>query len=368
MMSLECFYVSNGRGPIRVMVRMRRVVAVVSLVALVIGTFPGLVPVADAQSSSGGAIWTTQIAGAITTPSLTGSHFTNSCTFNGNSSGTGNCSISLYMQMATSSFTCAMKIALTQWSTGLIGPSGPVGFYLDSGQVSATAPTLADESLCIYDSFPAGTVDVSTGDFVSPVNTRVPAAPGHYTFSGYGQLSANAQGTVTYTAPPSSVNLRGQVSINKQQFFSNIPDYPLLGENYTLRVEIQSNASIAVPVIVQVSDPVKSMYINPRIIRLDVPPNGFAVANFTVLPFASPRSSSFNLTAMLFVFFPNSMSSPQLVDQATAIVSSIGPNPFPYLDLLLVSATIVTLILVVVFYPNSFRRLIAAASGGSEAY
>lgn len=157
-------------------------------------------------------------------------------------------------------------------------------------------------------------------------------------------------------------NVQGDISIDGQRFAATVPSYAVLGENYTVRVVIQSSVGIVVPVIVQLSTPVDAIFVHPRIVRMDVQPGSSAVANFTIVPFGKPHTGPFNVTAQLYVFFPDSMSSPQLVDQATATVSSIGPNPFPYLWVVLASAGAVTVILVAVFYPSVFRRGLAAFS------
>ena len=134
------------------------------------------------------------------------------------------------------------------------------------------------------------------------------------------------------------------------------PLYAVLGENYTLRVVIQNNADIVVPVVVQVTTPVGAIFVHPRVIRMSVAPSSSMVANFTILPFGHPRTGPYNVTALLFVFFPLSMSSPLLVDRVTATVSTIGPNPFPYLDVVLVSAAAVVLVVVAVFYGQIFAK------------
>jgi hypothetical protein len=174
-----------------------------------------------------------------------------------------------------------------------------------------------------------------------------------------GATAGPAASTNTASIP---ANVQGDIAIDGQRFVTTVPSYAVLGENYTVRVVIQSNVGIVVPVIVQLSTPVDAIFVHPRVVQMDVQPDSSAVASFTILPFGKPHTGPFNVTAQLYVFFPDSMSSPQLVDQATATVSSIGPNPFPYLWIVLVSAGAVTLILVEVFYPSVFRKGLAAFS------
>lgn len=168
--------------------------------------------------------------------------------------------------------------------------------------------------------------------------------------------STATSSTTTSSASSIPPDVRGEITIDAQQFESSVPAYAVLGTNYTLKVVIQSSVDIVVPVIVKVSTPVQAIFVHPQAIHLQIQPESSMIANFTILPFGAPRTGPYNVTALLYVFFPLSMSSPELVDQTTVIVSSIGPNPFPYLTVAIVSAAVVTLVLVAVFYPGIFRR------------
>jgi hypothetical protein len=171
----------------------------------------------------------------------------------------------------------------------------------------------------------------------------------------WGAGSSSASSTTSTSTSTSSFDLQGgEILINQQQFAESVPSYAVLGTNYTLRVAVQSTADEVVPIIVQVSAPVDAIFVHPRIIKFSMPPMGSTVANFTVVPFGPPHTGPYNVTALVFVFFPLGMSSPQLVDQVTVTVSSIGPNPFPYLEVALISAAVVTLALVVVFRRDIF--------------
>ncbi len=171
--------------------------------------------------------------------------------------------------------------------------------------------------------------------------------------------TSSAATTSTSSATPS---IQGSVAIDKEQFVTAVPSYAVLGENYTLRVVVQSSANITVPIIVRVSTPVDAIFVHPQIVHANVQAMGSAVANFSILPFGAPNSGPFNVTAELYVFFPDSMSSPLLVDQANAVVEGIGPNPFPYLDIAVISAVVITLVLIAAFYPRAYRRMTTVIS------
>lgn len=185
--------------------------------------------------------------------------------------------------------------------------------------------------------------------------------------SAFGAAASSTSTTKTASTSSGAPNIQGQVVIDKQQFVTTVPSYAVIGENYTLRVVVQSSANITVPIIVQVSTPVDAIFVHPRIVRAAVPAMGSVVANFTIVPFGAPNEGPFNVTAQLYVFFRDSMSSPLLVDQANAVVSQIGHNPFPYLELVLISAAVITLVLIVAFYPQVFRGRTTTASLSGRA-
>ncbi len=160
-----------------------------------------------------------------------------------------------------------------------------------------------------------------------------------------------------------SESLQGQVVIDRQTFATTVPSYAMLGENYTVKVVVVSSANITVPIIVQLNAPVDAIFVHPRVVRASVQPDGLVIANFSILPFGAPHRGPSNVTAQLFVFFPDAMTSPALVDQATATVSDIGPSPFPYLGIVLLSTAAVSIVLVAAFYPRVFRRVVARSSG-----
>jgi hypothetical protein len=164
------------------------------------------------------------------------------------------------------------------------------------------------------------------------------------------QAASSSTSSTTSSSSVTAPSLKGDLAIDGLQFAQTIPSYAVLGDNYTVRVVVHSTATISVPVIIQISVPVEAIYVHPQILQADIQPMGTLVANFTIVPFAPPHTGPYNVTALLFVFFPDSMSSPQLVDQATATVTSMGPNQFPYLGVVLVGACVAALVLVVVFY------------------
>jgi hypothetical protein len=167
-------------------------------------------------------------------------------------------------------------------------------------------------------------------------------------------------------SPPVATNIPRQIHIDAQQFVTTVPAYAQLGTNYTLRVVVRSNATISVPLIIQVTAPVGAIFTHPRVVRTDIPPNGFTVANFSMVPFASPNTGPYFVKALVFVFFPLSMSVPLLVDQVSGTVVNIGPNPFPYLEVTLVFALVVAVVLVVFFNPWILRRL--AGRSGQQSF
>jgi len=166
---------------------------------------------------------------------------------------------------------------------------------------------------------------------------------------------ASKSSTPSLTSPLAAT-IRDGLSINPQQFEASVPSYAILGTNYTLKVLVQSTINMSVPVVVEVSTPVQAIFVHPQAIHMEIQPYSSQIANFTILPFGAPGGGPYNVTALLYVFFPLAMTSPALVNQTTVVVSTIGPNPFPYLEVVLISAVLVTLALVAVFYPGVFGK------------
>ena len=161
-----------------------------------------------------------------------------------------------------------------------------------------------------------------------------------------------AVGAAASTTTTSTTTALGQVSIDSQQFGLSVPSYAVLGQNYSLKVVIANKGSIEVPIMVEVTAPLGAIYVHPRIVSADVPPGGsLEIHNFTMVAFGPPHQGGpFDVVALVYVFFPRAMSSPQLVDQASGVVSTIGPNPFPYAWLAFASVAVVSFVLVAVFY------------------
>jgi hypothetical protein len=166
--------------------------------------------------------------------------------------------------------------------------------------------------------------------------------------------STSTASTSGFTLPS---NTSQDIFLVQEPFFASVPSYAVLGENYTLSLVVQNKANITVPIVLQVVASVDAIYTYPRVVRTSIlPDTSLTVRNFTMVPFGAPHQGGpFNITAELYVFYPNKMSSPQLIGSTTAVVTTIGPNPFPYLDLLVASAAIVAVVLVLVFYPEVVR-------------
>ncbi len=162
--------------------------------------------------------------------------------------------------------------------------------------------------------------------------------------------------TATTSTSSSGLNMTQLLVLNKPLFLGTVPAYAVIGVNYTLKIEILNNANRTVPVVLRVDVPVNAIFVHPQVIRAEIPPNGTLEANFTMVPFGHPQAGPFDVTLLLYVFFPDAMTSPVLVDQAIGVVATIAPNQFPYLAIVLASAAAITLILVVVFSPEIFHR------------
>lgn len=258
---------------------------------------------------------------------------------------------------------------MTGWLIG--GPTKSPEFVITSGQVYATAPTSSDSSLCIGVSFPAGTVDPSTGVFTAKVYTLVPASPGNYQLSGYGLLPANSQASVSVslgegnpslssiTVSPSqlsSILANPPVSMNRNIFLSTVPTYTNVGENYTVMIVVSNTAQQPIPVLFRLEPPINAMTVHPIYVQALVPPHGQVIGNFTIVPFNSSYQGTINMTAMLYIWYYNQMSNPALVQQLSTSMYGINPYRHSYaIQIFLVSLVIVPSFLALGYYKIKFK-------------
>jgi hypothetical protein len=165
----------------------------------VISLLVALVSVAQSAYGTSGPTWTVGERGILDAPGLTNSYFKGSCTFLGDSGGTGSCAISEHFQRSTQVFTCQIAVTATSWTFEPIQTGGANGFWITSGSVVATAQTQSEASFCASRSVPPGALD-SSGVIVNPIDTRVPGTPGTYAFGKFGQLPTIATVTVKFSS------------------------------------------------------------------------------------------------------------------------------------------------------------------------
>jgi len=141
------------------------------------------------------------------------------------------------------------------------------------------------------------------------------------------------------------------VSIDKTVFSSTIPSYALLGRNYTVKVLVSNTSNEPVPIILRVNGPVNLIYTHPLLLQLVVGPGQQVLANFSLVPFSIFRGP-INMTAVLWVWFFDQMSRPEIAEQVSAIIGGVQPSQSSTLALVsvvaLVSAATVAAVYVVV--------------------
>ena len=142
-------------------------------------------------------------------------------------------------------------------------------------------------------------------------------------------------GVAASTTP--GANIAGQVTIDQQKFAASVPPFALLGRE--LFVGSGNNEhSYSCPRHHSVVGPGRSDICPSSDHPSERPTQWLDRNQLHYLALWPSRRGRFNVTALLFVFFPLSMSSPLLVNQAEATVFSIDANPFPYLAVVLVFA------------------------------
>ncbi len=341
------------------------------LVALVV--LPGFATLPNSNASSENVgTWSVSTFGTLVASALSNSTFVGSCTLQGNTSGTsGSCLININFILSYSSFNCRLNVNITGWTIG--GPSTTPEFVITSGKASAIAPSTQDSQFCVVESFPAGTVDSTTGNFIAPVYTLIPAVPGQYYLNGYGQLPANSftsvEFTVSQTASQSLTSItvsnatlvailaNPPVSMDRTVFLSTVPSSASVGQNYTVKVLVRNNSSQPIPVFVRVVPPINVMTVHPEFVATLVPPFGQVTDNFSVVPFNSSYKGTINVTATLYIWYYNQMNRPDQVEQISSTVYTIGHYRYSSVVLtFLALLTIIPVVAATLFYRKSKAR------------
>ena len=130
---------------------------------------------------------------------------------------------------------------------------------------------------------------------------------------------ALAQSPSAQSSPP--------ISIDRALFVSTVPDYAVIGANYTVKVLVRNGLGVSVPALVWIQAPVNSMVVRPLLIHTLVPARGQFLANFSLIPFHQPSSGHANVTAFLAVWDVPLMARPQVVQQLSTSVFSVTPSP-----------------------------------------
>lgn len=350
----------------------KKIATAVSLIAIVLLQGFAFSPISSADSTTGNnGTWSISTNGTIVASGISNSTFTGLCTLDGNSSGTsGGCQINILFILSYSSFRCTLNVNITGWIIG--GPAKSPEFVITSGKSTAISPSTADSQFCITVSFPAGTVDPTTGVFIAPVYTLIPAVPGEYYLDGYGELPANSYTDVSFTPyQPTNSNFSSiivsnstlnsvlenpPVSIDQELFMSTVPNYVSIGQNYTVKVLVRNNSDQPIPIYFRVEPPINAMTVHPIFVEALVPPNGQVTGNFTVIPFNSSYQGTINVTAVLYIWYYHQMGRPDQVQQLSALV--YGVHPYRYSQVVLILLALVMIIPASALYLNysKFRR------------
>jgi len=171
---------------------------------------------------------------------------------------------------------------------------------------------------------------------------------------------------------PSSLAATGtgsapQVEIDRSLFYSTVPSYASVGQNYTVKVMVTSNSNVTVPVLIRLEAPVDAFYIHPFLVEGSVSPHGSLLANFSLIPFGSSFRGTLNVTAVVSIWALNSMSRPQTVDSASLIVGSIRPQVAGQVTLVLSGLVVLAFLVVVSVVVVKQRGGPQPAQGGSES-
>ncbi|MDG6902902.1 MAG: hypothetical protein JRM80_13215 [Nitrososphaerota archaeon] len=137
--------------------------------------------------------------------------------------------------------------------------------------------------------------------------------------------------------------------INSRFFVSTVPAGVWVGENFSVHVQITNVSNQSIPAITEVSTPPTLLYVVPHVIKGSIAPGATVDDVFWVVPLQQTNQPQ-NVTAKVWIWFADNMTSPALVSQTSATVLGVGPSPLaPYLALgvAAVAAGVVGVILLV---------------------
>ena len=142
-----------------------------------------------------------------------------------------------------------------------------------------------------------------------------------------GSLAQSASSTSTSSS--STTTLASiPIHIDRTLFIATVPTYADLGRNYTVKVMVVNDWNQAVPIVLRVDGPVDSVTIHPLVIHALVGAGAKFLANFSLIPVTQHSAVPLTLTAVLAVWYFNTMDRPQVVETVSTVIQSVAPSPY----------------------------------------
>jgi len=132
------------------------------------------------------------------------------------------------------------------------------------------------------------------------------------------------------------------VSIDQSLFIETVPNYPNIGQNYTVKVLVNNNSDQPIPVYFRVEAPIQVFTVHPIYVAVLVPPNGQVTGNFTLVAFNGSFKGAVNVSTVLYIWYYHQMNQPQQVQQSSTFV--YGVHPYQYSQIIL---TLLVLLIIV---------------------
>jgi len=141
---------------------------------------------------------------------------------------------------------------------------------------------------------------------------------------------------------------RSAIMVDVSLYHATVPSYAYLGQNFTVKLEVSNTSNESLPLILELSAPVDMLYVSPLIFHQTIPAGSHQTFNFSVVAIQTASQGSFPVTAKIWIWFIDRMSTPELVSQTTTQIYGIGPSPVARIIVPVLLLTVAAVILVFV--------------------
>jgi hypothetical protein len=120
--------------------------------------------------------------------------------------------------------------------------------------------------------------------------------------------------------------ITSDLSFNDALFVSTVPSYPVLGHNYTVKLQVTNISNESVPIVLRLDAPIEVVFTSPIYLNVEVGPSSQTTFNFTLVAYAVQRGP-LNVTATMWVWYINQMNRPVIAQQISTSINGVNYSP-----------------------------------------